>query len=318
MATLLNFDQYYNNYPEIKRELDFGLFWKNALSELKQFPIDPEFREQKRRSNRKFIVYDVSYKSFLKTTVNGRLYIPVKSKTPPKPVILVHDYMNIEPFKGYGVSPDFAYLFLELRGHHIIKNAASHDSKGGSIESPGFMVENILDPDNYYLKGVYLDVLRSVEVLRLNRDLDSSSMAIIGKGLGGAAAVFAAAYSNRIKAVVLDSLNFADLETSQNLSTGYISEEINTFANKVRGKKKILKRNLTYFDAVNFADRLSECPILMTTGTKTPSSPTECVFSFFNYIPTEEKTIEIYPDEGIEAGGNKQFQKSLKWIGKFI
>jgi cephalosporin-C deacetylase-like acetyl esterase len=319
MATLVNFDQYYQNYPEIKKELDFEIFWKDALFDLKKFPIEPEFKENKRRSNANFTVYDVLFKSFGKTQIHSRLVIPKKAKKVLRPVIMVHDYMAVDPYKGYALKKDFAYLLIELRGHHIIKNtkAKTEGKKSVDQESPGFMIENILDPENYYVKGVYLDILRSIEVLRLNENLDCSRIGIIGKGLGAAAAVFAASRSDRICGVVLESLAFADLEKSQNMAEGYITEEINEFANKARGRKKVLKRNLTYFDAINFADTV-KVPVLMVTGTKAHSSPTECVFSFFNYLPIHDKTIEVYPDEGVDAGGNKQFTKSINWLKRRV
>ena len=83
-----------------------------------------------------------------------------------------------------------------------------------------------------------------------------------------------------------------------------------------KGKRKNIKNNLSYFDALNFSDRIT-CPVLSICGLKDTLSPPECVFGLFNRLKTE-KTIEIYPDDGNEAGGENQFQKSVKWLSDTI
>ncbi|MFW5807920.1 MAG: acetylxylan esterase [Spirochaetota bacterium] len=317
MATLINFDRYYANFPTITRESDFDYYWKNALIDMKRISLDPTSVENRRLSSQRFNVYDITYKSFLKTTISARLYKP-KKKRNPRPVIVLHDYLHNEPYKGYKLDEEFAWLFVEMRGHQVFRNMSYSDIVGNSqFESPGYLIENILDSENYYLRGVYLDSYRSIDYLRLERDIDCSIVAFLGKGLGGAAAAFCAAMSTRVGALVLDSLAFANLEVSQNISDGFITDEINRIANNVRGKKRVLKRNLSYFDAVNFSDRIS-VPLLMVTGIKALSSPAECVFSFFNKCTSMEKTIEVYPYDGIEAGGEKQFSKTQDWLRECV
>jgi cephalosporin-C deacetylase len=241
-----------------------------------------------------------------------------KKRKHPRPVIIIHDYLEGTAFKGYKLETDFAYLFITLRGHQILKGIDfSNQKKGFEVESPGYMIENILDPDNYYLKGVYLDCYRAIDLLRLYKDIDCSSIGIIGKGIGGAAAAFCATSSKRISAVVLDSLSFSDLPKSQNLADGPASGEINTFVSNARGRRKVLRRNLSYFDAVHFSDKF-ETPLLMTTGIRAQSAPAECIFSFFNASASSDKTMEIYPSDTETAGGAQQFKKSLTWLKKRV
>ncbi|MBN2770815.1 MAG: acetylxylan esterase [Spirochaetes bacterium] len=317
MASLINFDKYFANFPQMERETDFDFFWKNSLIDLKRIAIEPVSHENTRLSSPRFTVMDIAYKSFGKTAVQARLYMPKKRKH-PRPVIIIHDYLEATAFKGYKLETDFAYLFLTLRGHQILKGIDFHNQKKGfEVESPGYMIENIMDPENYYLKGVYLDCYRAIDLLRLYKDIDCSSIGVIGKGIGGAAAAFCASSSKRISAVVLDSLSFADLPKSQNLAEGPVTTEINDFVSSARGKRKILRRNLSYFDAVHFCDRF-ETPLLMTTGIKSVTAPAECIFSFFNASVSCDKTMEIYPDDGESAGGAHQFKKSLSWLKKMV
>ena len=80
----------------------------------------------------------------------------------------------------------------------------------------------------------------------------------------------------------------------------------------MKGKKKLVKTNLSYVDALNFSDRV-KVPTLVTVGFKDAFSPPECIFGVFNRLLCD-KTMEVFPEEGNTAGGEQQFQKSIKWL----
>jgi cephalosporin-C deacetylase-like acetyl esterase len=200
---------------------------------------------------------------------------------------------------------------MSLRGHHML--GKQNDEQR---QLPGFMVENIIEAENYYLKGVYLDAYRAIDALRLNEGLDCSVIGILGKGLGAAAAVFAAANSARVGALALETPSFCYLELGQNLSTGDMAEEINQYLAQHRNRKKQVKKNLSYYDALNFSDRV-QVPVLLTVGFKDTISPPSCVFALFNHLLCD-KTIEVYPEKGNEAGEESQYKKSLQWIKEIL
>lgn len=313
MGALLDFDRYFRNFPKIEREHDFDFFWSNALTELKKVTIQPTIDKGTSINKGAFTRYSIGFKSYAKTIVNGTLYVPEK-KMFPRPIILLHDYAVKEYYKSFPLDTSFAWLFLELRGHSIVKSIDPELKRNAEEPGPGYLRENIMEPENYYLKALYLDVLRSIDFLRLFKDnaLDCAHIGIMGKGLGAAAAVFAAANSERVSALVLDSLSFCNLAVSQNSAEGIIAEEINETASDLKSKKRIIRRNLHYFDALNFADRI-KCPLLTVCGVKNRTAPAECIFGFFNLV-NSEKLFEVYPDDGYSAGGEAQFKKSVSWL----
>ncbi len=306
------FDRYFYNLPQLSREQDFQSFWDKSITEIRKIPLEPEVNESSKKSTAKFKAFDVSYNGFLKTRIRGILYVP-KKKEKQRVIIHVHDY-NRYPEKGIvrHLSDNTAHLILILRGHDIIENRAPEEE----IHSLGFIVENIIDISTYYVRSVYLDVFRSVDFLRLINSLDCNRIGIYGKGFGAAAAFFTAVYTGRISAIVMDSPGFCDLPLSQNISQSDTSKEINDIINVQKGKKHQIKRNLTYFDIINFSHDL-KAPALFVTGLKDEISPAECVLGLFNHIQCE-KTIEIYPDDGNEAGGETQKAKSMNWLAEEI
>jgi cephalosporin-C deacetylase len=317
MSVFNNFDKIFLHLPPFDRKDDFNKFWDKAVNDLKSVPMQGQSVLDKNKSSSRFKVYSINFKSAFKVQIHGTLYIPVETKN-PNPVIIVHDYNRIEPYKGFGLDENLAFLFLRLRGHqdfHAVKKEVT-DKKNSQQATPGFMIENILDKNNYYVKGVYLDVLRSIDFLRLTKGLNCTSVGIIGKGLGAAAALFTSIYSKRVSAIVMDSPGFSYLPVSQNKSGSDITKEINQFLEASKTKRGTVKDNLTYFDSLNFADAV-KCPVTMAIGLKDANTPGECAFSLFDHLVCD-KTADIYPDSGNEAGAEKQFHKSLKWLKKIL
>lgn len=307
-----DFDKYFLNLPPLTKESDFYYFWKKSISDVKKIRIDPVITQNEKKSTNKFDVYNATYNGYLKTQLNATLLLPNHKKN-SKVIIHIHDYNSSNNYNQQSLNNKTAYFFVALRGHNTIKTNNQNEQK-----SPGYLAEHILDIEKYYAKSVFLDVFRTVDVLRLIPELDCSGIGIMGKGFGATAAIFTAAFSPRIEALVLDTPSFCNLPISQNISTSDASNEINNFM-KGRRNKKIqlqLKKNLSYFDALNFSDKI-KCPVLTTVGFKDSISPPECVFSLFNHLLCE-KIIEVFPDDGNEVGGKKQFQKSIKWLAERI
>ncbi|RPI96032.1 MAG: hypothetical protein EHM32_04200 [Spirochaetales bacterium] len=302
-----DFDRFFLHLPPFDREQDFDAFWKNLAHGAEKIPIEPSFKPVN-TARSPFNRFEVTFRGMFRSSVSGSLFIPAKARK-SRAVIIIHDYNRPDPYAGFPLDDSIAYFFLRLRGHGTARTEETE-------KSPGYMVDSIGDTAGYYMRGVYLDACRAIDVLRLNDRLDCSAIGFIGKGLGGAAAVFAAANSSRPTALVLDTPSFAYLPESQNVSTGEATAEINEYLSLQRTKKKLIKKNLSYFDSINFADRISG-PALFTVGFKDTISPPQCVFALFNHLKCE-KTIEVYPDDGNEAGGAAQFEKSVRWLMEFF
>lgn len=313
MATISQLDKFYNNFPSLSREAGFDNFWKTGINQIRNISMQPEITKNKRKSSARFTVYDVIFKGFEKVSVYGQLYIPINISK-PRPIILLHDYNKEMLYNKYGLLEDYAYFFLKLRGHNII-NFSQKDvqqNQSNIPETPEYLTENILYPDKYYLKGMFLDVYRSIDFLRLQKQINCDNITIIAKGISASAALFTAAYNKRVKNLYLDSPGFIDLENFHNLSKSDATKEIHNYISSNRKIKSIIKKNLTYFDGVNFADKF-DGNLLFSTGLKDTVSPPKCVLGLFHKLNCD-KTIEIYPDESNECGASLQFAKALNWI----
>ncbi len=308
---ITDFDTYFSQFPSLDREKDFEAFWDNSIRQLRDIPIDAAIEQGKKIPRPGFIGYSVSFKGLNRSKTTGRLLVPEKVLK-PRMILLFHDYFRKSPYLTFDLDPAVGYFFLNLKGHEMLKFEPTEEER----KTPGYMIDNILDINSYYVREIFLDAYRSIDMLRLRSFIDMSSIGIIGKGLGAALALFAASRSGRVKALYLDTPSFIHLPLSQNLSKSDAANEINGFIEQHRTKSKQVKKNLTYFDALNFSDMIT-CPTLVNVGFKDPFSPPQCVFGLFNRLRCD-KTMEAYPDEGNDAGGAKQFQKALRWMIEII
>ncbi len=234
-----DFDRFFLNLPPLDKEKDFDLFWNKSFEDLKKVPVDPVIDKKDGQTTQKFEIYNAVFKGAGKYKVIGDLYLPQNIKK-PRAIILIHDYNQpFEPNEDL-IDPGLAFFFLQLRGHEFFnkENRSNINNDKEEKKLPGFLIDNILEVNNYYIKNIYLDVFRSIDFLRLSGKLDCSSIGIIGKGLGAAAALFAAGFSNRVKSLVLDTPSFCYLELSQNISKSDATYEINSFLSDNQSKKK--------------------------------------------------------------------------------
>ena len=303
---LTDFDRFFMNLPPLDRQNDFTSFWEKSISAVKKIPLEASVQKGRKSGSGPFSLFDVTFKSFMKTQITGVLLKPKNGKKPPV-ILMAHDYNRKPRINPSKLDDSFAYFFITMRGHSILTEEENAEEK-----SPGYLIENILDRETYYVKAVYLDLLRSIDMLRLISDIDCSRIGVIGKGLGAAAALFAAVNSDRVVALVMETPSFSHLELSQNISQGDAAREINDYISENKSQKKKIKGNLTYFDILNFSDMVT-CPALTTVGLKDTLSPPECVFGLFNHLLCE-KTMEVYPEQGNTAGGENQLVKSIAWI----
>jgi cephalosporin-C deacetylase len=309
---LVNFDKYFMNLPPFDRQEDFQSFWEKSITAVRKIPLESSIQKTKKAGG-PFAFFDLNFRSFMKTHVGGTLLRPRDEERPPV-ILVLHDYNRLKPVNHSLLDHRCAYFFLTMRGHIL---RAKEDEIGEQPESPGYLTENILDRETYYIRAIYLDALRSIDMLRLMADLDCSRIGIMGKGLGAAAGIFASIYSERTAALVLDSPSFCNLTLSQNISTGEAAREINGFISGEKSLKKKVKQTDSYYDALNFSDMIT-CPVMAVSGLRDTEAPAECVFGLFNHLLCE-KTVEVYPEDDNNAGGDAQFRKSVSWIaGKIL
>ncbi|MCE9501129.1 MAG: acetylxylan esterase, partial [Leptospira sp.] len=177
--------------------------------------------------------------------------------------------------------------------------------------TPGYFYSSAERKEDFYMKYLYLDVLRAIDFLRLTDGIDGDRIIIQGKSLGGALAAFGAAYSERVKAIVAETPNFSYVDDEQMQTEGPWVKELNAYLSRNRTRKASLKKTISYFDTLNFTDKI-KVPALFSCGMDDRISNPKAIFAAFNHLNCD-KRMQLYPNEGNEAGKDKQEKANLEF-----
>ena len=320
----VSFDECFQTFPALNAPADLDRCWNKALLQLKKIPVDPRSRLQIARSLGREARSEVSFTSYGGARLHGLLSVPrARGRVPA--IISFHDYHGA-PSEAERSSrhEGLAHLSMYLRGHspdEMAPTAAPENSPAVRTEPqlPSHFRKHGLDPiEDSYVFSTYLDAVRCVDFLRLQKGIDASRIGLIGRGFGAAAAVFAAALmKENVAALVLDRPGFLWFGAYLEDSTARLAREVKSLLDnaspRARGR---LRKNLAYLEPLNWSELLQQ-PVLTAIGLEDEQNPPRAAFGFFNHLRTD-KSMEIYPGENDDPDGREQFKKSLRFLSEHL
>ncbi|PJZ70570.1 acetylesterase [Leptospira perolatii] len=316
----ISFDECFQTYPPFSPPADLEEFWSESIKELKGFPIKNQTKALLKGTILKETIYDISFQSYRGITLTGSLVIPRKRGDLPV-IAYFHDYAKDRPqiMKGF-TEAGIAQLILDLRGHasQLIRPVLKEGEIPDPDWTPGYFRSGLDNRDSFFLKGMYLDVLRTIEFIRLTDGIDGDKIILAGKSLGASLALFGAAFSSRVKALILETPNFCHIDDNQ-LKLGMSwTKEINDQLANSKSKKSAYKKNLSYFDSLYFAKKI-KIPTMVSVGMEDRVSHPKSVFALFNHLVCD-KRMQVYPTEGNHAGiiGDKQNSVNLEFAKEIL
>jgi cephalosporin-C deacetylase len=292
---MTNFDEYFQTSADTSTiPHHYDQFWKDSIEYLKEFPLNLKITRKKGKLFNKYNEFELCFDSVDKYQLRGRLFIPLKANTKPPMIIRFPDYMSEEKFSPELYDHGYAQMILELRGQREAISLMEQSEEKQKL-SYGYFSENMLEPDKYYMRKLYLDAIRSLDVIRLIKEVDKNKVSVWGKGIGAAMAVFLQHNADRISSIVLEEPTFVYLELTQNVSKSAYAEEINEYIKKNRLNKKKIKENLAYFDVIYIASKIN-IPVLMFINIEKKDVAPQGGFALFHRIP-ENKDMVIFTDQ---------------------
>lgn len=319
-------------------------FWQDAILGLKRLPVEPHQKLVLKKSFGKESLSDISFQSIGPATIHGQLFVPRRrGKTP----VVVHfpDYDERASFPGavkdYSRSlteKGIALLSVALRSGpdstptvkavpggrattrtNSTRPAGSRGSGGNTAELdipvPPLISMGIDPMEKSYLVTCYLDALRAVDFLRLQKGVDSSRIGLLGRGLGSAMAAFVAAMRpESVVAMSLERLSPAWMQRWLDDSRGPVAEQVRELLRQKSGSRTKWKKNLDLVDPLNWAPSY-RIPVLVSAGLEDLVHPPLPVFGFFNHLQTE-KSMQFFTDEEQDPTGKKERLTSLDFLAE--
>ncbi|MBI4641154.1 MAG: acetylxylan esterase, partial [Candidatus Tectomicrobia bacterium] len=160
---------------------------------------------------------------------------------------------------------------------------------------------NIVDKHTYSYRGFYVDVWRAVDFLLSRPEVDPNRIGITGSSQGGALTIVTAAMRHEIRAAAAGAPYLCGMMDAIRLTHTYPYQEINDYLRLYPEREKQVRETLSYFDGINFADKI-RCPIIVNIGLNDDVCPPETGYALFNVIGSPEKKLYPYENCGHDAG----------------
>lgn len=307
------YEQLVDYKPALTKKDDFDAFWDANLAESNSIPLNAEFVEVE-NSLPQARVYDVAFDGVDGVRVRGWFMTP---KTMDKPLPTVVQFIGYSGGRDYphALAPNilngFCAFIMDSRGqggNTGMKVTTSHGAQSG------FITHGIMGKDEYYFRNFYLDTVRAVEVVAARDEVDASRLCASGGSQGGALSIACASLADKVLAMAPDVPWLSHFKRAVEIAVGPYAE-ITNFMKRFPQHIDQAFETLSYFDNMNLITRTKVQKAYYSVGLWDDVCPPSTVYASYNHLPaTVEKSIEVYPYNGHEGGGNLHQQRKLEWL----
>lgn len=182
----------------------------------------------------------------------------------------------------------------------------------GSNEG-GYLAYGIESRESYYMKNVYLGVLRMIDFATSLPEWDGRNVVMQGGSQGGALSLMAAGLDQRVTLCVANHPALSDMAAymEKGRTGGY--PHFNRAEGFLNDKTAAV---LAYFDVVNFARHI-QCPVYLTWGYNDVTCPPTTSYAVWNTLRCEKEPLitpinEHWTSDATEYGQYEWIMRHLK------
>lgn len=276
-------------YAQTKRE-DFEEFWTKAVAQLRAVPIQIKRKKLETPFDKTFTTYELDYNTHDDTWVKayfccpknaeGRLPCAVHFHGGSLSKIIPHEVMNT----------GICCLSIDVRGQggETIDRAVY---KTGCFNN-ALMTMGVLDKEEFYLKNIFLDAVRAVDVVAELDEVDPERIVTWGGSQGGALSIAASALSGRSKKCYTSETSYCCIHRRIELGSRIFGGTHNYLRKYPENTDKVME-TVSYFDVNNMVSLL-KVPTSFNLGLADDVCLPEFVYSAYTHAECE-KTLHIIP-----------------------
>ncbi|MBA8817167.1 cephalosporin-C deacetylase [Microbacterium halimionae] len=315
--TDLPLDELRTYRPSIRLPKDFDAFWDTTLAQARVASW-PATRSRVATPLQTVQFEELRFSGYGGESIRAWLITP-QNHTGQLPVVV--EYVGYNGGRGvpgeklFWASAGYAHVVMDTRGQGSGwgTGGATPDPHGSDSSFPGFMTRGITDRAEYYYRRVYTDAVMLIDAVRSLDGIDSDRIAVTGASQGGGIAIAAAALSHGVAATLPDVPYLSHFERAVELTAEMPFTEIVRYLAVHRDRIEQVFDTLSYFDGVNFAERISipaYFSVALMDGIVLPST----VFAAFNHLKSADRAIEVYRFNGHEGGQTVHALRQAEWL----
>lgn len=306
--------------PFTQEPKDFNTFWQGNLDELAKLPLTYTKEIAKEYCTDKVDCYLVKIPvSRRKQCVYGYLFYPKNAQPGKHPVVLCPPGAGIKTIKEplrhkYYAENGFIRLEIEIHGldPRLPKETFDDINRAFNSDPTGYLENGIDNRDRYYMKHVYLALVRCIDLLTSLPEWDGRNVAVQGGSQGGALALVAAGLDKRVNLCVVNHPALSDMAgyTEKGRTGGY------PHFNRMTGLYTPDNiSTMAYYDVVNFARKV-KATTYMTWGYNDNTCPPTTSYAVWNTLNCEKESLITPINEHWTSDATEYGQ--MVWIKKHL
>lgn len=306
--------------PFTQEPKDFWTFWQQQLEENKKMLMHytkefvAELSNERVECYRLKIDIDRQRHSFY-----AYLLMPKGAKKASCPVVLTPPGAGVKTIKDATARrfyPENGFIRLAIEIHGL--NPTMTDQQWSEINAAfnnrdnGYLRQNLENRDQYYMRHVYLGLVRCIDVLTSLPEWDGRNVFVQGGSQGGALALIASALDTRITGCCANHPALSDMAAgSAGLTSGYPH-----FTKESGAYNEACMKVLPYYDVVNFARHI-KTPVYMTWGYNDDTCPPTTSYAVWNVMTCEKESLltpinEHWTSDATDRGQMEWMKKALR------
>ena len=241
------------------------------------------------RSNDDVHVFNVTYLSLGGLEVSAWYSLPAHGNGPFPAIVNFPGYKSEPPVRRDWGKKGVAVLSVAVRG----KLKSSSEFNPGY---PGLLTTGLESKESYGYRGVIADCVRAVDFLRSRPEIDPERIYACGSSQGGGLTLITSALRPEIKAGVAGYPFLCCFPEAMAMFQSCPYDELACYARAYPGEEKRMLDTLRYFDAVNFAPRIT-CPMVVGIALDDEVCPPETSYAAYRAL-TGHKELWLFPNSG--------------------
>lgn len=282
--------------PYTQEPQDFRSFWQKNVEELKQVPMSYTKELYKDYCTDKIDCYLVKLQiDKMGHSMYGFLFYPKNAQPGKHPVVLCPPGAGIKTIKDpmrnkYYAENGFVRFEVEIHGldPRISSETFGEISRAFNDRNGGYLANGLENKDIYYMKHVYVGLVRCIDFLTSLPEWDGKNVAVQGGSQGGALSIIAAGLDSRVTQCVANHPALSDM-------AGYAAKGGTGGYPHFCRQPQILSNTdclntLAYFDVVNFA-RYVKAPTYLTWGYNDVTCPPTTSYAVWNTLKCTKESL---------------------------
>ena len=297
--------------PYTQEPADFNAFWQQTLDEAAGTPLSYTRERYPELCSDKVDCDIVKIQVNARQCIYAYLFMPVGAKKGAHPAVFCPPGAGIKTIKNpkpFYAENGFIRLELEIHGldPRISDETFAEITAAFNSSTNGYLENGIDSRERYYMRHVYVGLVKAVDLLSSLPEWDGKNIAVQGGSQGGGLALVAAGLDKRITQCVVNHPALADMaayaEAGRTGGYPHMSREILTPEHV---------RTLSYFDAVNFARHIS-CPVRMTWGYNDDVCTPTTSYAVWNTLTCPKEAVITPVNEHWTSADTEQGH--MEWI----